>query len=133
MPVGWEAGKVTGQASRRRLAQEVFPVLARCCEIRPDVHPALLPRCCLQEIMPRGELFGIARKDGFWAVRRYRWTPGVPLSGRRVYQAALAGDAGGFGAVLGAQLGEDGPHVKLDGALGDVELAGDLGVLEAAG
>src|SRR3712207_2752351 len=41
-------------------------------------------------------------------------------------EAAADGYPGGFGAVVGAELGEDLADVELDGALGDEEPLGDL-------
>src|SRR5215210_737014 len=47
---------------------------------------------------------------------------------RRLDEAAAGGDPDRLGAVVGAELGEDGADVELDGPLGDEEPFGDLPV-----
>src|ERR687893_804719 len=56
-----------------------------------------------------------------------------PVLVGKAHEAAVGGDGNGFGAVVRAELGEDGSHVELDRPLADKQPLGDLGILEAAG
>ena len=115
------------------LPQEVIAVPAGRPYIIPVVHPVLPSPCApYAEIMPRWRIAAIARKDGFRACTEVQVSDRRELGGR-VHEAPLGGDHGRLGAVVGAELGEDGADVELDGALGDKEALGDGGVLEAPG
>jgi hypothetical protein len=79
----------------------------------------------------------IVRRTGFGPVPWYRVLLVRVVSSRvarevvrlrRLDEAAAGGDLDRLGAVVGAELGEDGADVELDGPLGDEEPFGDLPV-----